>query len=491
MASRRSSEQVFDDLYPYSDLPFMPFSYNTFGSNHQAMQQTSHPTAVNIHHDSTSSQQQTRHSIYSQELEPNAFAQFLKEDDDLFYATFPDAAKAAAQQQQQQMFILGNDYREFHGSAAFNLSANHGTYAYPSPVSPVHASNVLDVTEGTRGYSGSYATSASSSHAPFPYTLDPSSCGGIPPESGYNHLSESVSVLQDVIQPQPDFAAASFYTQANSEVHSDIPILQHDSIGPLSLPSPTSAKPQMLRLDSPSMTFLRSPSEMTESVFSPMETHHSHMYSLSPEAIIALPPPSPSPTLPLLPSALSPISMMTPPEQLTLPPLPPDPQSDSEPLADDSSGASSSKAVLTKTSFRRKRRRNLSEELQSTSSKTGSSTRSYVYGKIPLPKPTPPSIPKAPKPRPASTSSQSDKKSLALACFFCRGRKIACGPQDPNSADRTCNQCRRRSLVCEYPTESRRGMRKRKSAVLDSSFHVENEHAPKVAISKTTSGSKV
>ncbi|KAJ3783371.1 hypothetical protein GGU10DRAFT_361034 [Lentinula aff. detonsa] len=230
------------------------------------------------------------------------------------------------------MFILGNDYREFHGSAAFNLSANHGTYAYPSPVSPVHASNVLDVTEGTQGYSGSYATSACSSHAPFPYTLDPSSCGGIPSESGYNQLSESVPALQDVIRPPPDFAAASFYTQANSEVHSDIPILQHDSIGPLSLPSPASAKPQMLRLDSPSMSFLRSPSEMTESVFSPMETHHSHMYSLSPEAIIALPPPpSPSPTLPLLPSALSPISMMTPPEQLTLPPLPPDPQSDSEP----------------------------------------------------------------------------------------------------------------------------------------------------------------
>lgn len=25
-----------------------------------------------------------------------------------------------------------------------------------------------------------------------------------------------------------------------------------------------------------------------------------------------------------------------------------------------------------------------------------------------------------------------------IACFFCRGRKIACGPADPNSSDKTC-----------------------------------------------------
>ncbi|KAF5375136.1 hypothetical protein D9758_000418 [Tetrapyrgos nigripes] len=91
------------------------------------------------------------------------------------------------------------------------------------------------------------------------------------------------------------------------------------------------------------------------------------------------------------------------------------------------------------------------------------SSRSYNFFKIPLEKHSQPPAPKISKTR---TPAQ-EKKSLALACFFCRGRKIACGRQDPNSPDRTCNQCYRRSLKCEYPTESRRGMRKKKPVVAD------------------------
>ncbi|KAH7928924.1 hypothetical protein BV22DRAFT_1030138 [Leucogyrophana mollusca] len=55
------------------------------------------------------------------------------------------------------------------------------------------------------------------------------------------------------------------------------------------------------------------------------------------------------------------------------------------------------------------------------------------------------------------------EKKPALACLFCRGRKIACGPPSPGNKDKTCNQCARRHLKCEYPLESRRGMRKRRS----------------------------
>ncbi|KAF8871069.1 hypothetical protein BD779DRAFT_1428566, partial [Infundibulicybe gibba] len=51
------------------------------------------------------------------------------------------------------------------------------------------------------------------------------------------------------------------------------------------------------------------------------------------------------------------------------------------------------------------------------------------------------------------------KKPPKLACLFCRGRKIACGPPRPGS--KTCNQCQCRSLMCEFPLESRRGMRKK------------------------------
>jgi len=78
---------------------------------------------------------------------------------------------------------------------------------------------------------------------------------------------------------------------------------------------------------------------------------------------------------------------------------------------------------------------------------------------------------RSPSPRGASRISppphpkRSMDKKPALACLFCRGRKIACGPPVPGSKDRTCNQCARRHLKCEYPLESRRGMRKRRSLV--------------------------
>ncbi|KAE9408251.1 hypothetical protein BT96DRAFT_28458 [Gymnopus androsaceus JB14] len=225
------------------------------------------------------------------------------------------------------------------------------------------------------------------------------------------------------------------------------------------------------------------PPESDFPVFPPVASHHSRMYSLSPEAVVAGSPTSPTP----LQSSLSPVAMVPQPEQLSLPPLPPESQSDSEQPADDPSGSSSSKAVLPRTSAKRKRRHNLSEELQNDPS--SGSPRAYM-GKIPLPKPTSTPVPKAPKSR---LASQSEKKSLSLACFFCRGRKIACGPQDPNSADRTCNQCHRRSLKCEYPTESRRGMRKNKSGTMNQGFRAEKGFveaaAPKVAARASTSTS--
>ncbi|KZT29089.1 hypothetical protein NEOLEDRAFT_1057141 [Neolentinus lepideus HHB14362 ss-1] len=65
-------------------------------------------------------------------------------------------------------------------------------------------------------------------------------------------------------------------------------------------------------------------------------------------------------------------------------------------------------------------------------------------------------------PKPASTTTKKVcEKKPVLACLFCRGRKIACGPPLPGSKDKTCNQCARRHLKCVYPTESRRGQRKR------------------------------
>ncbi|KAF8815735.1 hypothetical protein BYT27DRAFT_6662400 [Phlegmacium glaucopus] len=60
-------------------------------------------------------------------------------------------------------------------------------------------------------------------------------------------------------------------------------------------------------------------------------------------------------------------------------------------------------------------------------------------------------------------SKNLPERKPPLACLFCRGRKIACGPPLPGSGKKTCNQCRKRSLQCHYPSESRRGMRKKKT----------------------------
>ncbi|TDL16411.1 hypothetical protein BD410DRAFT_625034 [Rickenella mellea] len=56
----------------------------------------------------------------------------------------------------------------------------------------------------------------------------------------------------------------------------------------------------------------------------------------------------------------------------------------------------------------------------------------------------------------------AEKPGPKMACHFCRGRKIACSQAYPGSNDPTCGQCHRRNIKCEYPAESRRGMRKKK-----------------------------
>ncbi|KIM40163.1 hypothetical protein M413DRAFT_172756 [Hebeloma cylindrosporum] len=89
------------------------------------------------------------------------------------------------------------------------------------------------------------------------------------------------------------------------------------------------------------------------------------------------------------------------------------------------------------------------------------------------PTPPGPSMPLSPLP-----SKRQLEKKPPLACLFCRGRKIACGPPMPGSPDKTCNQCQRRSLRCEYPAESRRGMRKKKATdpAGDDSTSVDKAH---------------
>ncbi|GLB37086.1 putative GAL4-like Zn(II)2Cys6 (or C6 zinc) binuclear cluster DNA-binding domain [Lyophyllum shimeji] len=91
--------------------------------------------------------------------------------------------------------------------------------------------------------------------------------------------------------------------------------------------------------------------------------------------------------------------------------------------------------------------------------------QNYYPTPKPLVRPGWPTV-RTPSPRgirlsPIPPSRRALPRKPPLACLFCRGRKIACGPSDSGSSDGSCNQCQRRSLKCEYPTESRRGMRKK------------------------------
>ncbi|KAF9257465.1 hypothetical protein L218DRAFT_805931, partial [Marasmius fiardii PR-910] len=54
-----------------------------------------------------------------------------------------------------------------------------------------------------------------------------------------------------------------------------------------------------------------------------------------------------------------------------------------------------------------------------------------------------------------------EQKKTSLACFFCRGRKMACKPSP--GPTRECMQCVKKGLICKYPTESRRGQHRRRA----------------------------
>lgn len=67
--------------------------------------------------------------------------------------------------------------------------------------------------------------------------------------------------------------------------------------------------------------------------------------------------------------------------------------------------------------------------------------------------------------RGSTKAGQSDlgtKKCLHLACYFCRGRKIACSLPS-GGPEKSCNQCLKRGFQCVFPLESHRGQRAKKS----------------------------
>ncbi|KAF9270070.1 hypothetical protein L218DRAFT_1071561 [Marasmius fiardii PR-910] len=313
-----------------------------------------------------------------------SFAQFLQEDDERFYETFPSARAAKDAQhvvpQNWSIQQLGQDNDVFNGDFVFFYN-NEPDNCYLEHATP---------------------------HPPTFYQS--------PPESLYT-IPESIPYT-DVNRPQAPFNDHS--SQCQPQVSSPPPRTLDQSL-------------VLHAVEPPPLDYLPSP-ESPQSIYSPVDTQRFFSADPTPanDPVPSQSHPSPIPQQSFFKADISPVPAEhspSPTAELTFVPS-------------------------------RKRRRTSSDNQHFPPPEAG---RSYVY-KIPLPKPNHIPVPRVPKRRP-TTPQTNEKKNLALACFFCRGRKIACGPHDPNSSDRTCGQCHRRSLKCEYPTESRRGMRKKRNSV--------------------------
>ncbi|KAH9949118.1 hypothetical protein B0H21DRAFT_173355 [Amylocystis lapponica] len=70
------------------------------------------------------------------------------------------------------------------------------------------------------------------------------------------------------------------------------------------------------------------------------------------------------------------------------------------------------------------------------------------------------------------------RRGTAVACLFCRKRKIACGGPPAGNPDKTCNQCARRNLQCEYAQTSYRGYRLKETQDADMGMIVFSPPSP-------------
>ncbi|KAL0578593.1 hypothetical protein V5O48_003384 [Marasmius crinis-equi] len=403
-----------------------------------------------------------------------SFAQFLKEDEERFYETFPgakaakEAAGAArldpAPTQYGQAWStqqLGEEYGAFQGNLVFYYNEcppppapSAECFSEQAPISQPAAQPCIDPAHSTQPQL-SYVPSFS--NQPYDHRR---------PDITNQHDADSLYTIGDSV---PSADVNQDYAPVPVAPFSDSSLQRHNvAPSPLDPPSPfhsqvqqqpqqivhytgsnSSLQPAVTAVETPPADYLSSP-ESPQSIYSPVDTANSHHHPFSADPAGGAEPVSIGPSQPISAPSPNPQQQTFLKTEMPIPiphiPVPEDSPSPPSPSS------------FTSTLTMRKRRRTDSDD-QPQPPEAG---RSYVY-KIPLPKPHHTPAPKVPKRRPSSPQS-NEKKNLALACFFCRGRKIACGPYDPNSSDRTCG-----SLKCEYPTESRRGMRKKKGSVVEGS----------------------
>ncbi|SJL05535.1 uncharacterized protein ARMOST_08903 [Armillaria ostoyae] len=385
----------------------------------------------------------------------SSFAQTQKEDDERFYATFPEARRAAFQNQ-WAMTPMHEEHGYFHGLIGFTYRSQAGIkYMSSDPCSSAQLWSPgveLEVAADDPDQRPSHNTAARL-RLNYDYSLDPNGEASAPPESLASSPPEG--------PPQsPDYGSC-YSEQARSDC------------------SPTQSSPDNRNFYVSPVTVFAHPDRQMflEAQGSPSGSHHCQPKEEPIMDYLASPSPTPNPHLVVAsPDDSDPAAELA---HISYPLPHSSPQADSEHASLPSLPSRSlppNSQVIQIPSRKTPRRHTTSDD------HTSGPSRGPFYYKIPLRQPrhspTPPPFTRRP-PAQSIARNNGDRKP-PLACFFCRGRKIACGAPEPDNPDRTCNQCHRRSLKCEYPKESRRGMRKKKADGTGDTEAADKQHSSPV-----------
>lgn len=385
-----------------------------------------------------------------------SFAQTMEEEDERFYATFPAAKPPPSHHSSHNshnpwVFDQRHDAGQFQGEFGFYYSTTSNRQSGLSRAYPTPTLDLIDTTlSPTPGSS-------------FDSTLSPLS-GALPRNHHnydlVNHVTPTFGELAFGQPPQSPCESPIDYYSHGSPLHQHYEVSPHSSILQLVklicpkspvhdgadlevVLSPTSVRSQQplqqpvpfrqqqlplsvnpyttTQVPEPLMDFLPSP----ETVYSPMDALYPTLASNSLPA--TSPPPPSSSTLPLhATSQIQPLpdfSFMA------------QGQRTDATIHDFRTSVAKEPSLSSSHSHRRDRLRSHSHTV------TRPSPRTYIY-KIPMKQISsspPPSAAKqsTPQPQKLQKGTPQDKKP-PLACYFCRGRKIACGPADPENPDKSC-----------------------------------------------------
>ncbi|KAG7450666.1 uncharacterized protein BT62DRAFT_927938 [Guyanagaster necrorhizus] len=344
----------------------------------------------------------------------SSFEQTQKEDDERFYATFPEARRAAALQNQWAMTPVHEENGYFHGLIGFSYRGQTSTKYIPSvPCSSALSWSPTVDLDGAADHPDQRPSTitAPSLRLSYDYSLDPNGEASAPLESLASSPPEG--------PPQsPDYGSC-YSEQARSDC------------------SPTQSSPDNRKFYLVPANIFTHPDRQLflEAQRSPSGSHHCKPIEEPIMDYLASPSPTPNPhDVVASPDNIDPAADLT---HISYPLPHSSPQADSECASLPSilsRGPPPHSQVIQIPSRKAPRRHTSADD------HTSGPSRGPFYYKIPLRQPrrspTPPPFPRRP-PAQSIARNNGDRKP-PLACFFCRGRKIACGAPEPDNPDRTC-----------------------------------------------------